>query len=71
MRLVSQVRTTLNAEIGVREFFEAPTVAGVVAALERDASAAAVVRKTAEALVAVSELSDEEVEQMLAERART
>ena len=40
MRLVSQVRTTLNAEIGVREFFEAPTVAGVVAALERDASAA-------------------------------
>jgi amino acid adenylation domain-containing protein len=71
MRLVSQVRSTLNAEIGVRELFQAPTVAGLAAALERDASAAGAARKTAEALVAVSGLSDDEVEQMLAERART
>ncbi|MET9230144.1 amino acid adenylation domain-containing protein [Lentzea sp. NPDC003310] len=39
-RLLSRVRATLGAEVGLRAFFRAPTVAGVAAALDKASGAA-------------------------------
>ncbi|HLL85430.1 MAG TPA: phosphopantetheine-binding protein, partial [Longimicrobium sp.] len=62
-QLVARIRTELGAEIGVRAVFEAPTVAALAAVVDGCAGA----DEELHALLAgVEELSDEEIEALLA-----
>lgn len=69
VRLVARVSETFGVELGLRTLFDAPTVAGLVAALEADPVAAEQLRKAAEILGELAELSDDEVDEQLGERA--
>jgi amino acid adenylation domain-containing protein len=63
-QLISWVRETFEVEVSLRELFERPTVAGLAAAMTAGASDAAArrrVERTAELLLEMSELSEEEV----------
>ena len=63
-QIVSWVRETFEVEVPLRELFERPTVAGLAAAMtagSADPAARARVERTAELLLEVSELSEEEV----------
>ncbi|HVS00501.1 MAG TPA: amino acid adenylation domain-containing protein, partial [Thermoanaerobaculia bacterium] len=60
-QVISWVRETFEVEVPLRELFERPTVAGLAAALTSDAAARQRVERTAELLLEVSELSEEEV----------
>jgi acyl carrier protein len=68
MQLMSRVRDSFDVDVPLRRLFEAPTVAGLADALLEYATPRVEVERKAELLLAVSELSDEEVEQMLAAR---
>jgi amino acid adenylation domain-containing protein len=62
-QLVARIRKELGAEIGVRAVFDTPTVAGLAASIDRPAA----VDGGLEALLAgVEELSDEEIEALIA-----
>jgi acyl carrier protein len=60
-QMISWVRETFEIEVPLRELFERPTVAGLAAALTGDAAARRRVERTAELLLEVSALSEEEV----------
>ena len=60
-QVISWVRETFEIELPLRELFERPTVAGMAAALTRDTLVRQRVERTAELLLEVSELSEEEV----------
>jgi acyl carrier protein len=68
-QLISRVRDTFRVELPFRRMFEAPTVAGLAAAMLQGPSTRATVERTADLLLQLSRLSDAEVETMLAAKA--
>jgi amino acid adenylation domain-containing protein len=68
MQLMSRVRDSFDIDVPLRRLFEASTVAGLADALLEYAARRVEVERKAELLLAMSELSDDEVEQMLAAR---
>jgi amino acid adenylation domain-containing protein len=60
-QMISWVRETFDLELPLRELFERPTVAGLAAALARDPAVRHRMERTAELLLTVSEMSEEEV----------
>jgi hypothetical protein len=65
---MSRVRDSFDIDVPLRRLFEASTVAGLADALLEYAARRVEVERKAELLLAMSELSDDEVEQMLAAR---
>jgi len=60
-QVISWVREAFEVEVPLRALFERPTVAGLVAALTADPAIRQRVERTAELLLELSELSEEEV----------
>ncbi|MFJ8579614.1 amino acid adenylation domain-containing protein [Micromonospora sp. NPDC093277] len=65
-RMVARVREAFGVDVPLHRVFSDPTVAGLTRALCADPAQRAVVEKTAELLIRLSELSDDEVQQALA-----
>jgi amino acid adenylation domain-containing protein len=68
-RLVSQICDLFETHIPLLRFFEAPTVAGFAVAMIQDEAERRRVEKTAELLLRLSQMADDEVQAMLSERA--
>jgi acyl carrier protein len=64
-QMVSRLRDSFQMEFPLRRTFEAPTVAKLASALAAESGDAARLERTAELLLRLSQLSDEEVEQEL------
>ncbi len=67
-RLISRVRETFQTELPVRCLFDHPTVAGLAGVLLEDPTSRARVEKTAQLLVELDQLSEEDIEARLAAR---
>ncbi|MBD1924286.1 amino acid adenylation domain-containing protein [Microcoleus sp. FACHB-831] len=67
-QLIAKVRETFNIELPLRDFFETPTIAGQVTNILHAPQQRLKVEQTAELLMSITELSDDEVEKMLAEK---
>jgi amino acid adenylation domain-containing protein len=68
-QVVARASSSLEVDIPVRLFFEAPTVAEFATALLGNPSTKERIEKTAQLLLTLSQLSDDEVQAMLASRA--
>ena len=64
-QVLTRLRGVLDIDLPLRQFFEAPTVAGLAAAILRPSEDRRRIEKTAELIVNVSNMSDEDVEVML------
>jgi len=67
-QIISAVRDTFGVDVPMRSFFESPTASEQAAALVENPAQRENVENTAQLLLSLAELSDEEVEQMLAEK---
>ncbi|WP_445240991.1 amino acid adenylation domain-containing protein [Microcoleus vaginatus] len=67
-QIISAVRDTFGVDIPLRSFFESPTASEQAAALVENPAQREKVENTAQLLLSLAELSDEEVERMLAEK---
>jgi acyl-coenzyme A synthetase/AMP-(fatty) acid ligase/acyl carrier protein len=67
-QVASRVRGALQVELPLRRLFGSPTVEGLAAAILEDVGERERVERTAELLLKLSNLSDEEVEDLLEER---
>jgi pyochelin synthetase len=65
-RLVSQLREIFQIDFPLRQLFEAPTPADLARVLIQDPTTRPNIEKTAELLLSIAELSDEQVEELLA-----
>jgi acyl carrier protein len=66
-QVVSRVQELFKLRISLRAMFETPTVAGLAASLLEDPASRNTIEKTAELLLQVSQLSDEDVDELLEE----
>ncbi|NES13762.1 MULTISPECIES: non-ribosomal peptide synthetase [Micromonospora] len=64
-RMVARVREAFGVDVPLHRIFSDPTVAGLARALTADPAQRAVIDKTAELLIRLSGLSDDEVQQAL------
>ena len=64
-RMVARVREAFGVDVPLHKVFTDPTVAGLARALTADPAQRTVVEKTAELLIRLSDLSDDEVQQAL------
>jgi acyl carrier protein len=67
-QVISRLREAFSMEIPLRLLFEAPTVAELSAAILQISNDPARVERSAELILAISQLSDDEAEQLLAEK---
>ena len=67
-QVMAHVRETLQVELPLRHFFESPTVAQQVAVILQDSAQRVKVEAIAQLVLSLAELSDDEVEKMLAEK---
>jgi acyl carrier protein len=67
-QIISAVRDTFGVDVPMRSFFESPTASEQAAALVENPAQREKVENTAQLLLSLAELSDEEVERMLAEK---
>ncbi|MEG5038381.1 MULTISPECIES: amino acid adenylation domain-containing protein [unclassified Microcoleus] len=67
-QIISAVRDTFGVDVPLRSFFESPTASEQAAALVENPAQRETVENTAQLLLSLAELSDEEVERMLAEK---
>jgi acyl carrier protein len=67
-QIVSRVQSALKVDLPLASFFKEPTIAGVSASLLQGAPNRGRIEKTAELLVKLSRLSDNEVQLMLQNR---
>ncbi|MEG3918362.1 amino acid adenylation domain-containing protein [Microcoleus sp. T3_A4] len=67
-QIISAVRDTFGVDVPMRSFFESPTASEQAAALVENPAQRENVENTAQLLLSLAELSDEEVERMLAEK---
>jgi amino acid adenylation domain-containing protein len=65
-QILSRVREAFQLELPLRKLFRAPTVAGLAAAILEDEAERERVERTAELLLKLATLSDEEVDDLLA-----
>jgi hypothetical protein len=71
-QVVSRLRTLLPVEVPLRTMLERPTVAGLAAAIDAMGRAEAIdMDEVAETILLLNEMSEEDVQRMLAERAET
>ena len=68
-QVVSKIRDFLQIELPVRRLFEHPTVAEMAQAIDRDPQQREKAEAAAELLTKLDELSEEQLEKMLDERA--
>jgi amino acid adenylation domain-containing protein len=69
-QVLSRVREAFHLELPLRKLFKAPTVAGLAATILEDETERARVDQTAELLLKLANLSDEEVDDLLATKAQ-
>jgi len=67
-QIISAVRDTFGVDVPMGSFFESPTASEQAAALVENPAQRENVENTAQLLLSLAELSDEEVERMLAEK---
>ncbi|MEG5173407.1 amino acid adenylation domain-containing protein [Microcoleus sp. B3-D7] len=67
-QIISAVRDTFGVDVPLRSFFESPTASEQAAALVENPAQRENVENTAQLLLSLAELSDEEVERMLDEK---
>ncbi|MEG4517833.1 MULTISPECIES: amino acid adenylation domain-containing protein [unclassified Microcoleus] len=67
-QVISAVRDTFGVDVPLSSFFESPTASEQAAGLVENPAQREQVENTAQLLLSLAELSDEEVEQMLAEK---
>jgi acyl carrier protein len=67
-QIISAVRDTFGVDVPLRSFFESPTASEQAAGLVKNPAQREKVENTAQLLLSLAELSDEEVERMLAEK---
>jgi amino acid adenylation domain-containing protein len=65
-QLVTRIRETFPVEVPLRRIFEAPTVAEFASVLLQNTEERPIVERTAELILSMMEMSDEEVERRLA-----
>jgi amino acid adenylation domain-containing protein len=71
-QVVSRLRTLLPVEVPLRTMLERPTVAGLAAAIDAMGRAEAIdMDEVAKTILLLNEMSEEDVQRMLAERAET
>jgi len=70
-QVISQLREALHLEVPLRRIFEARTLARLAEAVLLASSQPAAVERAAEVWLSVADLSDDQIEAMLAERAST
>jgi acyl carrier protein len=67
-QVIAQVRDALNVELPPRTLFTSPTISGLATALLEDPAERVRIERTAELLLQLDELPEEEVERLLSEK---
>ncbi len=71
MQVIARLRELFQVQLPLRILFETPTIGGMVDSMLEDPQKKVAIEKTARLLMQLSQLSDEEVDQMLAGKLQT